>query len=235
MMIDIVLDTETTGFDPAEGHRIIEIGCVELQNFLPTGRTFHTYLNPDRDVPPDATAVHGITTAFLADKPRLSDVLEDFQAFIQGARLVIHNADFDLKFLNAELKKLGFPALNHTVCDTVNVARQKFPGQPASLDALCRRFKIDLSARTLHGALLDAQLLAEVYLELMGGRQQGLDLASLDQKSISANPAQGDDPQAPARAIRPARSFDIADDESTAHQKLVDSLGPQALWRRYQS
>lgn len=178
-MREIVLDTETTGMDPSEGHRLVEVGCVELENHLPTGRVFQSYFNPQRDVPADAARVHGLTTEFLKDKPLFTEKVADFLDFIQDSTLVIHNAEFDVKFLNAELKAAGFPGINmKRVIDTIPIARQKYPGQPANLDALCRRFKIDLEERKYHGALLDSQLLAEVYLELKGGRQHGLGLMS---------------------------------------------------------
>lgn len=178
-MREIVLDTETTGMDPADGHRLVEIGCVELDNHLPTGRTFQSYFNPQREVPPDATRVHGLTNEFLKDKPLFTEKVGDFLDFIGESVLVIHNAEFDMKFLNAELKSAGFkPLMMSRVIDTIPIARQKYPGQPASLDALCRRFKIDLEERKFHGALLDSQLLSEVYLELKGGRQHGLGLLS---------------------------------------------------------
>src|SRR5262249_38669620 len=176
---EIVLDTETTGLDPDAGHRIVEIACVELVNHVPTGRTFQRYLNPERDMPTDAQAVHGLTTEFLADQPLFSTVAEEFLEFIGDSRLVIHNAEFDLKFVNAELAKLGRTKLQaQRAVDTVQLARRKFPGAPASLDALCGRFGVDNSSRTLHGALLDAQLLSEVYLELVGGRQVTIDLVA---------------------------------------------------------
>ncbi len=178
-MREIILDTETTGMDPAEGHRMVEIGCVELENHLPTGRTFQSYFNPQRDVPSDAARIHGLTTEFLKDKPLFTEKVGDFLDFIGDSTLVIHNAEFDMKFLNAELKSAGFPSLSvKRVVDTIPLARQKYPGQPASLDALCRRFKISLEERKHHGALLDSLLLSEVYLELMGGRQHGLGLMS---------------------------------------------------------
>lgn len=174
-MREIVLDTETTGMDPAKGDKLVEIGCVELVNHLQTGKHYHVYVNPERDIPAEATAVHGITDDFVKDKPTFGEIVGDFLEFIGDAKLVIHNAEFDTKFLNAELKTFGFPSLdNRRVTDTVKMAREKFPGSPANLDALCRRFGIDNSNRVLHGALLDSQLLAEVYLELLGGRQQGL-------------------------------------------------------------
>lgn len=178
-MREIVLDTETTGFDPEEGHRLVEIGCVELENHIPTGRVFQAYLNPQRDVPVEASRIHGLTTEFLKDKPLFTEKVGDFLDFIADGTLVIHNAEFDMKFINFELKEAGFKPLQMArVIDTLPIARTKYPGQPASLDALCRRFKVDLSERKFHGALLDCQLLAEVYLELKGGRQHGLSLMS---------------------------------------------------------
>ncbi len=176
MLREIVLDTETTGLDPYDGHRIVEIGCVELNNHVPTGKTLHIYINPERDVPAEAAAIHGLTTKFLSDKPLFTQIFTDMIDFIGDARLVIHNAEFDLKFLNFELKTVGHGGLKNKILDTLPLCRQRFPGSPASLDALCRRFGIDNSGRDFHGALLDSQLLAEVYLELMGGRQHGLGL-----------------------------------------------------------
>ena len=176
-MREIVLDTETTGLDPALGDRIVEIGAVELVNHMPTGRSYHAYVNPERDVPQDAVAVHGLSAAFLADKPTFVAIAEEFTAFIGDARLVIHNAGFDMKFLNAELGWAGRPALPLArAVDTIELARRRFPGAQNSLDALCRRFGVDNSAREKHGALLDSELLAEVYLELIGGRQPDLTL-----------------------------------------------------------
>jgi DNA polymerase III subunit epsilon len=176
-MREIVLDTETTGLDPADGHRIVEVACVELFNHVPTGRVFHRYVNPERDVSADATAVHGLTTEFLAQQPPFGAMAEELLAFLAGDRLVIHNAEFDLRFLNAELKRLDLSQLSSDCEDTLLLARKRFPGAPASLDALCRRFAIDLTQRTKHSARLDCELLAAVYLELVGGRQPGLDLA----------------------------------------------------------
>ena len=199
-MREIVLDTETTGLDPASGHRIVEIACLELINHLPSGRRFQRYLNPDRDMPEDAFAVHGLTAAFLADKPRFGDVVAELLAFIDGAPLVIHNAEFDMRFLNAELAKLEQPGLpGNQAVDTLMLARRKFPGSPASLDALCKRFNIDNSARSLHGALLDAELLAEVYLELIGGRQAGFDLVQAEARAAAAAAAS----LGPSRPPRP--------------------------------
>ena len=176
-MREIVLDTETTGLDPGAGHRIVEIGCVELLHRMTSRRNFRASLNPERDMPEEARAIHGLTDEFLAGQPLFEAVVDEFLEFIGDAPLVIHNARFDLKFLNAELGKLGKPGIEPArAIDTVAMARQRFPGAQASLDALCRRFEIDNSSRDLHGALLDCQLLAEVYLELSGGRQPGFDL-----------------------------------------------------------
>jgi len=187
-MREIVLDTETTGMEPADGDRLVEIGAVELVNHLPTGRTYHQYINPERDVPAEAVAVHGLTAERLANEPTFGEIVGDFLDFIgEDAKLVIHNAAFDVKFLNAELKMFGFPSLEwKRIVDTLDMARKKFPGSPANLDALCRRFNIDNSNRTLHGALLDSELLAEVYLELLGGRQHGLGI-SMDASASSVD------------------------------------------------
>jgi DNA polymerase III subunit epsilon len=183
-MREIVLDTETTGLDPADGHRVIDIGCVELVDHFPTGRTFQCYLNPERDVPEEVQKVHGITTAFLTDKPKFADVADEFLEFIGDAPLVIHNASFDLKFLNSELRRILRPAIPLArAIDTIDIAKSRIPGARYSLDELCRRFGIDLTSRTLHGALLDSQLTAQVYLELVGGRQKRLLLAPLDEFS----------------------------------------------------
>ncbi len=227
-MREIVLDTETTGFDPNDGHRLVEIGCLELYNYIATGRTFHCYLNPERDVPAEAVAVHGLTDTFLADKPIMATVATNFLEFLGDDTLVIHNAEFDLKFINAELRRVGYKTLTNPVVDTVLMARKKYPGQPANLDALCRRFKIDLSERTLHGALLDAQLLADVYLEMKGGRQQGLELmdAPAAAMTIAATMTAAHTPRVP-------RVFTVSDAERAAHAALVQTLGDQALWRKY--
>ena len=178
MVREIILDTETTGLDPATGDRIVEIGAVELLNHLPTGRTFHVYINPERDMPKEAEAVHGLSSAFLRDKPVFSAIAQDFLEFIGSDVLIIHNASFDMAFINAELGFLRLPAIPpERVVDTLHIARQKHPGTGNSLDALCRRYGIDNSRRTKHGALLDSELLAEVYLELIGGRQASFGLA----------------------------------------------------------
>jgi DNA polymerase-3 subunit epsilon len=224
MLREIVLDTETTGLDPASGDRIVEIGCVELLNHIPTGKTFHTYLNPQRDVPSEAARVHGLTTEFLKDKPLFTEKVDEFLEFVGDAALVIHNAEFDMKFINAELKNAGFklwPLARAT--DTVLIAREKFPGQPANLDALCRRFKVDLSERKHHGALLDAQLLSEVYLGLLGGRQHGL---SLETKSAVTDKKLG---ARIKRQKREMRSFPPSVQELSAHAEFIGKI-KNSLW-----
>jgi DNA polymerase-3 subunit epsilon len=227
---EIVLDTETTGMDPAQGDRLVEIGCVELVNHIPTGRHLHLYLNPERDVPAEAVAVHGLTYDFLKGHPTFAEVVDRFIDFIAEDVLVIHNAEFDIKFLNAELRTLGFPSLQmRRVVDTVAMARRKFPGSPANLDALCRRFNIDLSQRSLHGALLDSQLLAEVYLELLGGRQHGLTLDTPALKSVMQQDA-GTAAGGP-RLARPPRPHAPSADELAAHAALVEKL-KDAIWKK---
>lgn len=217
-MREIVLDTETTGMEPSAGDKIVEIGCVELDNHLPTGRTLHLYLNPERDVPPEAAAVHGLTNDFLKDKPVFAEVVGDFLDFIgDDAKLIIHNAEFDMKFLNWELKTLGFPSLDaRRAVDTVLMARKKFPGSPANLDALCRRFNVDNTGRTLHGALLDSQLLAEVYLELLGGRQRGL----LEDEPRGGAQKTLDAAVTFERIFREPRPHSANDEEKAAHQSV---------------
>lgn len=230
MIREIVLDTETTGMDPADGHRIIEIGCVELINHLPTGKTWHHYINPEREVDAGAVAVHGIKTEFLKDKPTFGELVGNFLDFIKDATLVIHNAEFDVKFLNAELKTFGFPPIKlaETV-DTLLVARKKYPGSPANLDALCRRFNIDLSGRELHGALLDAQLLASVYLELLGGRQHGLGLGSASNLSGDNDTHSQSKDNQKERPFREPRHFAPSAEELDAHAAMVASL-KSPLW-----
>lgn len=215
-MREIVLDTETTGLDPANGHRLVEIAGVELFNHMPTGQTFHRYVNPERDVPAEAMAIHGLAADFLAQHPTFAGVVDELLGFLGGDRLIIHNAEFDLKFINAELRRLGRPPLACEVEDTLLLARRRFPGSPASLDALCRRFEIDLSARTRHGARLDCELLAAVYLELIGGRQPGLDLA--------AAPAADDAPAIMARSSRAPRPHAPSAEELAAHRALLARL-----------
>jgi DNA polymerase-3 subunit epsilon len=186
-MREIVLDTETTGLDPAAGHRIVEIGCLELMNHVPTSRTFHRYINPEIDVLADAVAVHGLTNEILAKHPVFAEIAAEFLEFIADSPLVIHNADFDMRFLNAEVSRLGFPHFppERALC-TLKLTRKRYPGAPASLDALCQRFRVDNSGRTLHGALLDAQLLAEIYVELLGGRQTALGLMEAAAAAVEA-------------------------------------------------
>lgn len=225
-MREIVLDTETTGFDPESGDRIVEIGAVELVGHVATGRTYHQYINPDRAMPEEAFKVHGLGDDFLRDKPKFAAVGRAFLDFIGDAKLVIHNASFDMKFLNAELKWMGLPQLPFDrAIDTLEIARKKFPGSPASLDALCRRYSIDNSARTLHGALLDSEILAEVYLELIGGRQPdfGLVLAS----GVDGNSETGPWKPRPRPRPLPAR---ITEKEAAAHADFVASLGDSTLW-----
>lgn len=225
-MREIVLDTETTGMDPVKGDKLVEIGCVELMNLLPTGKHYHVYINPERDIPAEATAVHGITNEQVKDKPVFGEIVGDFLDFIGDARLVIHNAEFDMKFINSELRTFGFPSIdNRRVLDTLRMAREKFPGSPANLDALCRRFGIDNSSRTFHGALLDSQLLAEVYLELLGGRQQGLgiQLATTEQAAVEF--------EAVERLFREPREFPASEEETTAFDKMLDAM-KDPLWRK---
>lgn len=228
-MREIVLDTETTGFDPETGDRIVEIGAVELKGHMPTGETYHQYLNPERAVPQDAVDVHGLTDDFLRDKPVFRQIAADFVAFIGDARLVIHNAAFDMKFLNAELRWAGHPPIAaDRAIDTLEIARRKFPGSPASLDALCRRYGIDNSVRTFHGALLDSEILAEIYLELIGGRQPGLVLAPSGQ---SATGPTGGGTWRPSPRLSPLAPR-ITADEERAHAEFVGRLGPDSLWAR---
>ncbi|PHQ98474.1 MAG: DNA polymerase III subunit epsilon [Marinosulfonomonas sp.] len=228
-MREIVLDTETTGFDPENGDRIVEIGAVELLNHLPTGRTYHQYINPERSMPEGAFEVHGLGDDFLRDKPVFAKVGQAFLEFISDSQLVIHNASFDMKFLNAELGWINLPPIPMAQSlDTLAIARKKFPGSPASLDALCRRFGIDNSSRTLHGALLDSEILAEVYLELIGGRQPGFGLAGSTAATTSSGEEQVWRPQARPAPL-PNR---ITKEEAAAHTVFVDGLGDGALWKK---
>ena len=228
MSREIILDTETTGLDPATGDRIAEIGAVDLINHLPTGNTFHVYINPERDMPKEAEAVHGLSSAFLRDKPVFSAIVQDFLDFIGDAALIIHNASFDMAFINAELGFLRLPSIPpERVVDTLHIARQKHPGAANSLDALCRRYGVDNSRRTKHGALLDSELLAEVYLELIGGRQTALILeASVARKTVAAVAAQ----VAQQRPVPlPSR---LTEEERAAHAAFVAALGEHALWKQ---
>ncbi len=229
MTREIVLDTETTGLDPFSGHRMVEIGCVELMGHIPTGNHFHTYLNPERDMPREAENVHGLSAEFLKDKPLFKTVARAFLEFIGDAPLVIHNAGFDLKFLNAELDTLGLPLIKpERAIDTVLIARKMFPGSPANLDALCKRFNIDTSARTKHGALLDAELLADVYLELKGGRQSTL-LAKPTESTSDARRTTGDSLAFTGHTDLPARSFPPSSEELAAHKNMLEKI-KNPLW-----
>jgi DNA polymerase-3 subunit epsilon len=226
-MREVVLDTETTGLDPADGHRVIEIGCVELMDHFPTGNTYQAYLNPERPVPPDSQRIHGLTDAFLADKPLFAAVVDELFSFLGDAPLVIHNAGFDLKFLNFELHRLSRPLIPYArAVDTIEIAKVKLPGARYSLDELCRRFGVDLSGRAKHGALLDAELTAQIYLELVGGRQKKLVLAPVDLEFaadlVEARPAR----------VRPRPLADpVTAAEREAHAAFIArELGSDAVW-----
>lgn len=228
-MRELVLDTETTGLDPKDNHRIVELACVELINRIPTGLSWHWYFNPERDVPKAASDVHGLTGSFLADKPRFGEKAEEILAVLNGARLVIHNAGFDIGFLNHEFGRVGHPPIGgDRVVDTLALARRKHPGSPNSLDALCRRYGIDNSIRTKHGALLDSELLAEVYLRLVGAEQAGLDL-TMQTSTIALEGATSvggrDKPLSPR----------LTAGEKAAHAAFILSFGSSALWRRYRA
>ena len=219
---EIVLDTETTGLNPAGGDKIVEIGCVELINHLPTGQTYHQYINPGRRMPEEALAIHGLSDEFLAEQPAMNEVAGKFLEFIGDAPLVIHNAAFDMRFINAELAALDRPPLSSSrAIDTVALAREAFPGAPASLNALCKRFNIDNSSRSLHGALLDAQLLAEVYLELIGGRQADMGLHGVVSDS---------GPAAANGARRPPRPHGPSKAEQAAHDTFLKKID-KPIWR----
>lgn len=227
-MREIVLDTETTGLEPSQGHRIIEIGCLELHNRTQPGARFHVYINPQRDVPEEARRITNLSTEFLQDKPLFADVADGFLEFIADSTLIIHNAEFDLKFLNSELSRLKKPNLpSSRAIDTAAMARRKFPGSPASLDALCRRFNINLDERKSkgHGAMLDVELLSQVYLELMGGRQPGLELVA---KSTAATVAATR--QAAPKRPRPLASR-LSEQEKALHDAMVQGLGNSAIWK----
>lgn len=227
---EIVLDTETTGLSPTTGDRIVEIGCVELINHIPTGRHFHVYLNPERPMPEEAFRVHGLSDDFLRDKPLFREQATAFLDFIGDATLIIHNAPFDIGFLNAELQQVQLPPLHNEVIDTVMLARQVHPGARVSLDALCKHYGIDNSRRTLHGALLDSEILAEVYLELIGGRQPDL---VLDTPAEDDAPRDSDgriQPRAPRPRALPPR---LTEAEARAHADFVAALGDQSIWARF--
>ena len=218
---EIVLDTETTGLSHRDGHRIIEIGCVELKNHLPTGRTYHAYINPERDVPLDSTHITGLTGQFLADFQPFPHVVHAFLEFLEDSPLVIHNAPFDLGFLNMELARLDKNLIHRErVTDTLMLSRQKFPGSPASLDALCKRFQIDISHRGKHGALLDAKLLADVYIELLGGRQRVLNTGISETPSLKI----------PKKVVEfPLRSYPVSEEEYRHHQAFLNKI-TNPLW-----
>jgi DNA polymerase-3 subunit epsilon len=224
---EVILDTETTGLDPAAGHRVVEIGCVELINCIPTGREWHCHLNPERDVPYAAYEVHGLSFEFLSTKPRFNDLADEMLAFIEGAMLVMHNAPFDFAFLNAELERLSRPLLRwDRVVDTLALARRRHPGSPCSLDALCKRYGVDLSERDKHGALLDCKLLASVYVELVGGHQARLEFAAeAAQAALLHTIAEGARPRPNPLPPR------LTHEERLAHEAFVASLGGEALWR----
>ena len=236
-MRHLVIDTETTGLSAKEGHRIIEIGAVEMVNLSVTGRFLHLYINPERDIDAGAQDIHGLSSQFLADKPVFADILTEFTDFIKDDLLVIHNAPFDLGFLNAEFLRCGHPPLSmERVIDTLPLARQKYPGAQASLDALCRRFGVDNSHRDLHGALIDADLLASVFVELKGGRQPGLKLDDITENELSNNDISGEDTNLSGfvldkRSVRRARKFEVSDVESAAHKDLLAKMN-NPIWLR---
>jgi DNA polymerase III subunit epsilon len=225
-MREIVVDTETTGLDPGNGHRIVEIGCVELLNAIPTGEIFHSYIDPERDMPESAFRVHGLSAEFLAGKPVFAEIAPDFLAFIDGARIVAHNAEFDMRFLNAELCRLGIePIAQEHVVDSLSLARRKFPGVANSLDALCQRFGIDRSRRTKHGALLDAEMLAEVYAELTGGRQAVLTFGLSEAANICNGRLLAERPH----PLSPR----LSERELFQHRSFMAGLDGVPFWNRY--
>ena len=231
-MREIVLDTETTGLSPKEGHRIVEIGGVELVNHVPTGRTYHQYINPERDMPTEAFNVHGLSEEFLRKHPVFSEVAAEFMEFVSDGVLVIHNAPFDMAFINHELKTLNYEIIpEEQVLDTLALARKKHPMGPNSLDALCRRYSVDNSNRTKHGALLDSELLASVYLELIGGRQQNLAIA---QESVEQDKAQVRVQQTARPRPQPLPSR-LTENEVAAHETLLETLGSSPLWHSYRN
>ena len=226
-MREIVLDTETTGLDPAKGDRIVEIAGVEVLNYIPTGEHFHVYLDPEREVPEEAFRIHGLSTEFLKGKPLFRDVVSEFLAFIGDSRLVIHNAEFDMRFLNAELKRIEKPVLPaERAFDTLTYARRKHPGAPNSLDALCARYKIDNSRRVRHGALLDAEILAEVYAELLGGRQAMLILANESAANEGVRVVARKERTAPLAPL-------LKSEEARSHEQFLGTLGDKAIWHDY--
>lgn len=233
-MREIVFDTETTGFDPRTGDRVVEIGCVELVNHIVSGQTFHVYINPERSMPRSAFEVHGLSDEFLADKPKFAAIADGFLAFVGDARLVAHNAEFDFKFINAEFARLGLPPLGpDRMVDTLALAKRRHPAGPNSLDALCSRYGIDNSRREKHGALLDSELLAEVYVELLGGRQAALGLVTEEpgrgRRADGSLPSGRSGPR-----VRPAPLVSrLSEAEWSAHQAFVAKMGEKALWTHY--
>jgi len=226
---EIVIDTETTGLNPLTGDRVVEIGAVELFNHIPTGRHFHKYVNPDRQMASDAFSVHGLSDEFLRDKPRFREIVDEMLDFFGDATLIAHNAPFDVQFLNFELEKAGRPSLRNTIIDTVAVARDKHPGARVSLDALCKHYGIDNSHRTLHGALLDSEILADVYLELIGGRQ--VTLALVEETHVSYSGATLVAHAAPQRPTPLPPRLDA--ETLAAHMALIKTMGEAALWGYY--
>jgi DNA polymerase-3 subunit epsilon len=223
---EIIVDTETTGLDPSDGHRVVEIACLELVNCIPSGRVWHCYLDPERDMPQQAFDVHGLSVEFLSGKPRFEERAEELMAFLEGGMLIMHNASFDVMFLNAELERVAKPRIRfERVVDTLAMARRKHPGSPCSLDALCKRYGIDLTAREKHSALVDCKLLAEVYAELIGGHQARLEFSANGNGRVSLEAI------AVGTRVRPAPlPSRLSDEECSAHRAFVASLGAEALW-----
>ncbi len=229
-MREIVLDTETTGLDPQDGHRIVEIGAVELYNHVPTGNVYHQYINPLISMPDQAFAIHGLSDEFLSDKPEFSEIAKEFLAFIGSAKLVIHNAAFDIKFINAELKGIDEEEIAFDrATDTLAIARKKFPGSPASLDSLCRRFKIDNSARIVHGALLDSQILAEVYLELVGGKQPDF---ALNMANVSNENNNSIFNEKRTQVRKEKLKSRLTTEEKASHEVFIKKLGNNSMWSK---
>lgn len=235
MLREIVLDTETTGFKATNGDRIVEIGCIELINHIPSGKDFQTYINPERDMPDGAFGVHGLSEEFLSDKPLFQDIAMDFLSFIDDAPLIIHNAPFDMGFLNFELKKMNIEPIKNKIIDTVLLARKIHPGARVSLDALCKHYGVNNSHRTLHGALLDSQILAEIYLELIGGRQVDLSLS----ENTLQEPQNQEINQKPQKTIDLVRTNKlknlISEQEEQAHKELIKNIGESTLWTKLYS
>ncbi|MFT5703664.1 MAG: DNA polymerase-3 subunit epsilon [Rickettsiales bacterium] len=224
-MREICFDTETTGFEPKEGHRIVEIGCVELFNKVRTGKTYHTYVNPVRDMPEGAFKVHGLSSEFLKDKPKFSEIVQEFMDFVGDAKLIAHNAGFDMRFINHHLRECDLEIIERrNVIDSLELARQKFPGAGNTLDALCKRFGVDLSRRTKHGALLDAELLADVYIELLGGNQISMFASELEKKESDESKIQIN------KNSLPKRQFPLKESEVTSHKEFITKNFKENLW-----